>query len=593
MNKMNLDKINELISIKEFATAKAELEKMLKVEPKNIEALKVLGLCNINLGFFQEGKNNFETVVKYKNEDAASWFYLANCYDSLDDFRHAQTAYLEVIKLRENYFDAYKNLGVMYIKTKEHVKALEISQKALLMVEDDYLFYYLAGTALLAMKDSKSSIPYFEKALNLNPEHAQLYNNLGTAYLTTGQYDKAYEKYMTAITLDAKNSLTYYNIASILQIKNRHIEACEYFKKAYEIEKVEHYLVSLALSEFKSEQYEAAIEHYKGLVSQHPEKHNFQYNLACCYEMIGEYSYAIGILDQLALLNPKSKMMMQKLANLYLKTNQPLKAKEIYERIINQGIVSSDIYYEYALICVNTGDIDIAETILKKVIELEPEMALGHKDLGVIYLNKRLFDYARDEFEQAYKLAPEDVGIIFEYANFLHSTSDFATARVFYKKALEKNPENPAVLVFGAINEQALNNLNEALNYIQQAVKICPGDDFVLYSAGKIYYDLKDFENSTQLLLRAHEINPIIEVENLLGLNYYAQGEYEKANDIFVKLLKTSPMNTNLLLNSAKCYEKLSDIKLAKKQLKSILKMFPEMEEAKSLLDSLKKQGDL
>ena len=66
-----------------------------------------------------------------------------------------------------------------------------------------------------------------------------------------------------------------------------------------------------------------------------------------------------------------------------------------------QGNVSYEIYYEFANICVKTNDFDKAEKILKKVIQLNPEFARAHKDLGVIYLNKRLFDYAEDEFQKA------------------------------------------------------------------------------------------------------------------------------------------------------------------------------------------------
>ena len=44
--------------------------------------------------------------------------------------------------------------------------------------------------------------------------------------------------------------------------------------------------------------------------------------------------------------------------------------------------------------------------MLKKVIRMNPEIAKAHKDLGIIYLNKRLFDYAEDEFKTALNLAP-------------------------------------------------------------------------------------------------------------------------------------------------------------------------------------------
>lgn len=115
-------------------------------------------------------------------------------------------------------------------------------------------------------------------------------------------------------------------------MKGEHKKACEYFIKAYEIEPSDSYLIALALSETKIEDWENAIKHYKLLVTHYPEKQNFKYNLACCYEMTGEYKLAIGIMIHLVMLNPKSASMSQKLASLFMKINEPLRAKEIYEK---------------------------------------------------------------------------------------------------------------------------------------------------------------------------------------------------------------------------------------------------------------------
>ena len=107
-------------------------------------------------------------------------------------------------------------------------------------------------------------------------------------------------------------------------------------------------------------------------------------------------------------MNPKAQHILKKLASIYMATGQFSNAKEIFERLIRQGTVNYQTYYELALLCVKTDDIDRAEQILKKVCGLNPEFAPAHKDLGVIYLNKRLFDYAKDEFEKAYSIDKND-----------------------------------------------------------------------------------------------------------------------------------------------------------------------------------------
>ena len=582
-----MDEINQLIVDKKFEEAKAELEKYNPDEEKETEALKLLGLCNVNLEKYKDGQSNFETVVKYDPEDASSWFYLANCYDNLDDVIHARAAYQKVIELRENFIDAYKNLCVLYVRCDEPENAIELAKKALELEKEDYTLYYIIGTAYMSMKNFEDSVEYLEKALELNPEHSQLYNNLGTSYITIGKLDKAYKNFVKASELDPDNSITYFNIASILQLKNKHKKACDYFEKAYALEPSDSYLIALALSETKCGKYDSAINHYKTLISHHPEKDTYQYNLACCYELKGDYNYAIGILAHLVMLNPKSVSMAQKLANLYVKVKKPVQAKEIYEKILMQGNVNVDLYYEFAHICIMTNDTDKAEKILKKVVELNADHAQAHKDLGVIYLSKRLFDYAKDEFETSYKIAPDNFCIVFEYANYLHATTDFQKADEMYAKALEIEPENREALAFSALNKLHTNDYEKALEQINHAIAHSVHNAFMLYIAGKVRFVMKDFEGAKEFLIKSYELEKVENVENLLGFCYMELGNFGQANVIFENLLKDNPGNINLMLNRAKCFEGMNDRESALAELEKAVEIFPDFEEAHEMIRRL------
>ncbi len=581
-----MEKINELINNKEFTLAKQELLKILEEDEKNIEALKLLGLCHVNLGEFKDGQAVFETVVKY-NDDATSWFYLANCYDNQDDFLHAIAAYEEVLRMRSGYTDAYKNLAVVYVKNQEPQKAVETAQRALDYVTDDYTVYYIAGTACMALKDFAKALEFFEKALELNPEHSQIYNNLGTCYVSTNDLNRAYESFLKASEYNPDNSITYFNIASILQMQGKHEEACVFFKKAYVLDPQDNYLTALALSEVKSNKIQDAITHYKTLAAHHPEKPNFQYNLASCYEVVGEYASAIAILAQLVILNPKSVSMSRKLANIYIKAGKFFNAKELYEKIIRQGNVSYEIYYEFAHICVKTNDSDKAEKILKKVVELNPEFAPAHKDLGVLYLSKRLFDYAEDEFQLALKADPEDFESLFEYANFLHATTNFKKADEYYEKALAIYSGNYEAVGFCALNKMLLGDLDTAYSMIEQVLSKVTNDGFMYFIAGKIKYLRKEFEDAKMYYVKSYELEKAADTEQMLAMCYFELGEYEQANGIFHHLLEQNPLNVNLLLSIAKCYEKLGKQDEALNALDKIVETFPECEEAQEMIRAI------
>ena len=59
-----MEEINKLIANKNFEQAEVLLNKKLEDNENDIESMKLLGLCYVNLQRFQEGQIIFETVVK-------------------------------------------------------------------------------------------------------------------------------------------------------------------------------------------------------------------------------------------------------------------------------------------------------------------------------------------------------------------------------------------------------------------------------------------------------------------------------------------------------------------------------------------------
>lgn len=579
-----LEKVKDLIAENSYNEAKKELTKYISEGHENdLEVLKLMGLVNVNLQDYKSATTNFEKAIKISPKDATALFYLANCYDNLNRLSDAESYYIKVLEIRENYIDAYKNLCIICMKTGKENNAIEYAMKAKEIAPHDYTFDYLIGTAYVALKIYNKGIEYLEAALALNPEHFQIYNNLGTAYLLVGSREKAINCYKKAIKIRPKDAISYYNIGSIYQIQNKHEQACDYFEKAYHLDNQENYLISLALSELKSMQLEKAAKHYKALAILHPEKDSFQYNLASCYELMRDFQSAINIMKLLLARNPKSITMAQKLANLYIETRNFRQAKDLYDSIILKASPSSEVLYQYAILSTQLYDTGTAEKIFKKVIKMNPENAVAHKDLGVIYLNQRLFDYAEDEFRIAMELAPNDFDIIFEYANYLYSVSKYQEADKYYDKALAIKDDVVAKSL-QAINKIELNQLDNARELIESALTEQPEHEYIQFLAGRIYYSMEDYEKAKIYFIKSLEQNPDIETKNLLALCYYQLGEYDKALNIFKALQEKNSENISLLLNEAKCYEKMNETNKALEVLDKLTDIFPECEEAHEII---------
>ena len=583
-----LEEINDLIGKKEFDKAKELLEPALKADPENIELLKLSGLVASNDKDWQKARSNFETVVKFQPEDATSWFYLASAYDRLGDFVSAKNAYIKVIELRSGYAEAYKSLCVVLMKMNEPENAIKYAFMANAVEPDDYIFDFVIGTAYMKIKDFQNSIEPFKRALEKETNNIGILNSLGTAYMAVGNSEEAIKCYKQALEIRPNSPMAYYNIGSAYQIQQNHEEACIYLEKACELDdEDEGFKTALAMSKTKLGCYEEASKIYKSLLLQHPEKENYKYNLVTCFEAMGDLQTAIKMLEGMVYVNQKFILPAQKLASLYIKTNQLNKAKEIYDNILLKGKVSAETFHQYAILSSSLCDTDTAERMLKKVIKMNPDIAKAHKDLGIIYLNKRLFDYAEDEFKIAMQLQPNDFEIIFEYANFLYSISKNTEAERYYQEALDISPDNVLALTFMALNKLILNQLDEAKAYIEHALKVNPHHEYIQFCAGRIFYARKEYDEAKHYLIHAVEQNPDIETQNTLALTYYELEEYQSAINIFENLLAKKPENISVLMSLAKCYAGLKDNDKALEYLDKLVTIFPEDEEAHEMIRKL------
>ena len=272
---------------------------------------------------------------------------------------------------------------------------------------------------------------------------------------------------------------------------------------------------------------------------------------------------------------------------MYIKINELNKAKEIYDNILLKNKVTADIMHQYAILSSSLCDSDTAERMLKKIIKMNPDIAKAHKDLGISYLNKRLFDYAEEEFQIALKLAPNDFEILFEYGNYLYSISKNIEAERYYEEAIEVNPKNVLALTFMGLNKLVLNKLDEAYDYIMKAVKVEPNHEYVQFCAGRILYAREEYEEAKRYLIRAVEQNPDIETQNTLALTYFKLGEYNSALNIFKNIDTKRPNNTSVLMEIARCYEALNDNDKALEALEKVVTIFPDYEDAHEMIRKL------
>jgi tetratricopeptide (TPR) repeat protein len=221
---------------------------------------------------------------------------------------------------------------------------------------------------------------------------------------------------------------------------------------------------------------------------------------------------------------------------------------------------------------------------------MEPTFALAYKDLAIIYLSRRFFEQAEENFNKAYKLAPENIYILFEYANYYHLMSEFENAKKMYSKLLKLEDIPSYMKLNVAVNYMSMNLLKQAKEILLDLLKETPQNVEVLFHLAQIYDKEENFENAKQLLEDAYTIAPNTEIANLLAKVSLEIGEYNQAYALYNIVNLVIPNNIGVLFGLAKCKYMQKEFCVAKEHLNSILKIIPEHEEAIELLRKIEEE---
>jgi type IV pilus assembly protein PilF len=212
------------------------------------------------------------------------------------------SAQQKAIKAREKDPKYHYSMGAAYLNQGNFDEAIKSFVKSLSLDTQYYLAWNGIGLAQSFKGNIQESARAFEKCLEIYPSFTEAHNNLGMAYQQLGFLDKAEAEFHKAL-LDKTYptpELPYYNLSRLCAQQNRLAEAYDYVQQAI------HLKPRLAMA-----------YNLEGTILERQDKTD---------EAVKAYEQAVRIV-------PEDLLFSYNLAVAYFKTNDFVKAKELFLRI--------------------------------------------------------------------------------------------------------------------------------------------------------------------------------------------------------------------------------------------------------------------
>jgi Flp pilus assembly protein TadD len=148
----------------DFDGAIALLKGALEKDPKDVNALYLIGLSYARKKMYPEAMAALSQVTQASPKFAPAFFELAVCYQQQNDIDKALEYYQKTLELDPNNPDAAYNSGLILFGKNRMDEALALFEKALSLRPDDPAYLEMAGRCYINQANYQKAIEYLEKA---------------------------------------------------------------------------------------------------------------------------------------------------------------------------------------------------------------------------------------------------------------------------------------------------------------------------------------------------------------------------------------------------------------------------------------------
>jgi type IV pilus assembly protein PilF len=166
------------------------------------------------------------------------------------------------------------------------------------------------------------------------------------------------------------------------------------------------------------------------------------------------------------------------------------------------------IHTELAALYYGRGSMAVALEELRVAVAADESYAQAHAMFGIVYMDLRENRLAQASFERALELSPTDPDINHNFGWFLCQTGRAPDSARYFLQAV-KNPLYPTPWrSYAAAGVCALrtNNVKDADDYFQRALKLEPDEPTALLQLGQIRYRQNNLEEARRLVSRVNRL---------------------------------------------------------------------------------------
>ncbi|CAL9062608.1 unnamed protein product [Musa banksii] len=589
----------------QFEKARQAFQRVLQLDPDNVEALVALGVMDLQTNEAHGIKKGMEKMqgafeiypyCPMALNCLANHFFFTGQHFLVEQLTETALAVSSHGLMKAH---SYYNLARSYHSKGDFEKALRYymaSVKETSKPQEFVLPYYGLGQVQLKLGDFKSSLLSFEKVLEVHPENCESLKAVGHIYSQLGEIDKAVETFRKATRIDPKDSVAFTELGELL-ISSDAGAALDVFKTARNLIKKGGQEVPIELMNnigvlyFEKGEFELAEQTFKEALSDaiwlsfltrsidRSAYYSFQYKDFSLFHQLEEDGSCIEL--------PWNKVTtLFNYARLLEQVNDTEKASNMYRLILFKYPDYVDAYLRLTAMAIARNNIQLSIELITDALKVDDKCPNALSMLGDLELKiddwvkaKDTFRAAKDATDGKDSYATLALGNWNYFAAIRNEkrgpkleATHLEKAKELYTKVLMQHPSNLYAANGAAIVLAEKGHFDVSKDIFTQVQEAASGSVFVQMpdvwvNLAHVYFAQGHFALAAKMYqncLRKFYYNTDTHVLQYLARTHYEAEQWQECKKTLLRAIHLAPSNYTLRFDAGVAMQKFSASTLQK-----------------------------
>jgi tetratricopeptide (TPR) repeat protein len=532
-----------------------EAEDLLKQDPKNLDARRLLGRIyarligdpqqnKVNEDMLRRATEQFQKVAEQDPKDVESWLMLGRLHRIGRNSVEAEKAFKKVLDQDAGNEDALTGLATVYSDLGDAKNAIEMLRLVTSKNPNPRTLAALASS-YDQTNDYTSGAEAWRQALQMDPDNIRIKRALALDALNLDHYEEALKLYGEVAAADPRDVEVQVRLCELYRQKGDFAKARAAFNKARELDRDNLYVryeeVGLLEAEGKTDDAIAAL---RTMLSDSAKKNYAESEkksrtmllgrLGLLYRNGGRYNEAVEAFRQISQVDPSEAARTSiEIVDTWRAAKDLNKAQEEAAAALKKFPKDRMVKLTHASLLADMGKADEAVAELRTLLDGQRDRET-HLAIAQIYQKGKQFAEAAKALDSAEHLSEskqDKQTVMFMRGAMLEQMKEFEAAEAEFRKVLDVDPENAGALNYlGYMLADRDVRLDEAQKLISKAVELEPQNGAYLDSLGWVYFRQNRLEEAAENLQRAlQKMGKDPTVHDHLGDVYFKQGKIREA----------------------------------------------------------------